>query len=82
MATIEICEQSVSEKRVRIDPLAPLRRVWQRLQCGLEERRVLHQLYQLDPHVLRDIGFDPEAIYRAREGAIGETDGHKYRRLD
>jgi uncharacterized protein YjiS (DUF1127 family) len=54
---------------------------WTRLIRSIEDRRTLHQLYQLDARILRDMGFDPEAIYNAREGAIGERDGHRYRGL-
>lgn len=75
MNTIEISARPVEDAtavRVRFDPLGALAKSWKALAQRIEDRRTLHQLYQLDAHVLRDMGFDPHAIYRAHESAIGD----------
>ena len=55
--------------------------LWRRLQKTLEDRRTLRKLYHLDPHVLRDMGFEPAEIYSAYEGAFGEVHGDRFRGL-
>jgi uncharacterized protein YjiS (DUF1127 family) len=49
-----------------------LANAWKAVVKKIDDRRTLHQLYQLDAHALRDMGFDPDAIYRAHESAIGD----------
>ncbi len=75
MATYDICETDIRSVRVETYPLrlfAPLLRLWTQTRLRMEERRVIHHLYRLDARVLRDMGFDPHAIYAAHEGAISE----------
>ena len=43
------------------------------LLAWFDARRTLHALYQRDRRTLRDMGLNPECIYRAYEGAIGDT---------
>jgi uncharacterized protein YjiS (DUF1127 family) len=62
----------VAAAPVHIGPVGVLAKIWNILARRIEDRRTLHKLYQLDAHILRDMGFDPDAIYRAREGAIGD----------
>ena len=75
MATYDICDTEIrhapTEARTR-RLFAPLLRFWSEIQARNDERRTIHHLYRLDAHTLRDMGFDPHAIYAAREGAIGE----------
>jgi uncharacterized protein YjiS (DUF1127 family) len=75
MATYDVCETQTRAVPAASGPLhfvVPLLEVWATMRERIAERRAIHQLYQLDEHVLRDMGFDPAAIYAAREGAIGE----------
>jgi uncharacterized protein YjiS (DUF1127 family) len=67
--------------RVQFDPLGTLTRAWNALAQKIEERQTLHKLYQLDAHVLRDMGFDPNAIYTAYESAIGDLSAVRRRDL-
>jgi uncharacterized protein YjiS (DUF1127 family) len=82
MATYDVCETNVREVPAATGLLAPLLRVWAHVKDRVEERRIVHQLYRLDAHVLRDMGFDPHAIYAAREGVIGEWKSRKRAGLD
>ena len=82
MATYDVCETNVREVPAATGLLAPLLRFWTHVKDRVEERRIVHQLYRLDAHVLRDMGFDPHAIYAAREGAIGEWKSRKCPGLD
>jgi len=75
MKTIEISAHSADTEehsRAQSDLLGALAKGWRALAQRTEDRRTLHRLYQLDAHVLRDMGFDPDAIYRAHESAIGD----------
>ncbi len=75
MATYDVCETETGVIPAIARPrrlFAPLLQVWADVQARITERRTIHQLYWLDEHVLRDMGFDPRAIYAAREGTIGE----------
>jgi uncharacterized protein YjiS (DUF1127 family) len=76
MTTIEISARPIEKTeavRTRFDLLGAPARVLQALARKIEERRTLHRLYQLDAHLLTDMGFDAEAIYDAYEGGIGST---------
>lgn len=55
---------------------------WKRLQQRIEDRRTLRKLYHLDPHTLRDLGFEPADIYSAYENTFGEVHGDRFRGLD
>lgn len=76
MTSIEILARPIEKTeaaRVRLDLLGAPARLWQALVLRVQERRTLHRLYQLDAHLLTDMGFDAEAIYDAYEGGIGST---------
>jgi uncharacterized protein YjiS (DUF1127 family) len=78
MNTIETSAPSLDSAngvRVRLDPRRAIAGMWNALGQKIQDRRTLHQLYQLDAHVLRDMGFDPDAIYSAHESAIGDMSG-------
>ena len=38
------------------------------------ERRLMARLARLSPHLIRDIGFDPDQVYDAVAGTWGEVD--------
>ena len=77
MTMYNICESGDREFPTPTGLLAPLVRLWTAAKERIEEHRAVHQLYQLDARVLRDMGFDPYAIYEGREGAIGEWKSRK-----
>jgi len=83
MATYDVFEAIAAETPIanekRTGALAAL---WQRLQKRFEDRRTLRKLYHLDPHVLRDMGFEPAEIYSAYEGTFGEVHGDRFRGFD
>lgn len=75
MATYDICDTEIRHVPGAVRPrpfFAPLLRLCTDIRARNEERAVIHHLYRLDEHTLRDMGFDPHAIYAAHEGAIGE----------
>ena len=82
MATYDVCETNVREIPASTGLLATLQRFWAHVKDRIDERRIVHHLYRLDAHVLRDMGFDPHAIYAVREGAIGEWKSRKRIGLD
>jgi len=77
MATYEVCDTNVRDVSAPTSGLAPLLRFLAHVKERVEERRVVHQLDRRDAPVLRDMGFDPHAIYAAREGVIGEWKSRK-----
>lgn len=44
-----------------------------------QDRRALVRISRLDPHIIHDMGFDPEAIYAALDGS---WDGIDLKRLE
>jgi hypothetical protein len=82
MASYYVCETNVREVPAATSLLAPVLRFWAHVKDRIDERRIVHHLYRLDAHVLRDMGFDPHAIYAAREGTIGEWKSRKRAGLD
>jgi hypothetical protein len=44
------------------------------------DRRALVQISRLDPHIIRDMGFDPDAIYAALEGSWDEVEMGRFKR--
>ena len=84
MNTTEISARPIEETeavRVRFDLLGAAGKLWQSLARKVQERRTLHKLYQLDARLLRDMGFDPDAIYETYEGTIGATFGDRLREV-
>jgi uncharacterized protein YjiS (DUF1127 family) len=81
MATIEIHDLPLRRSRGQFHLLATMSRLWAGIRETVADRRTLHELYQLDPHLLRDIGFDPAKVYSAYEGAIGEVRADATREL-
>jgi hypothetical protein len=72
MATYDVCDTEIRPMPAPAGLFAPLLPMWTRIQARIDERRAIHHLYRLDARVLRDMGFDPHAIYAAHEGAISE----------
>lgn len=61
-------------------PFSALARLLPELFRRHAERRTVVQLSRLDPHLLRDMGFDPERIADALEGSWDEVDLARYLR--
>ena len=57
------------------------RRLWTTIVERIVRRRTLRKLYRLDPHILRDMGFDPAEVYGMYEGTFGEVHGDRFRGL-
>ena len=55
--------------------------VWHNFVTRRRERRLLVKLSRLDARQLRDMGFDPAAIYGALEGSWDEVHGDRFRGL-
>ncbi len=49
----------------RRSPFAPFVEVWHAYRRRIEEHRIIVGLSRHDPHVLRDMGFEPDEIYDA-----------------
>lgn len=79
MTAIEFSEQFFRD-RVRYDLLGTLRAGWLAMRRHREERRTMVTLSRLPPHVIRDMGFDPELIYAALDGSWDEVDPQRFRR--
>jgi uncharacterized protein YjiS (DUF1127 family) len=78
---IDVPEIPAKQEPAKADILARLVAAWQAALRKIEQRRTLHKLYQLDDHILADMGFDPEEIRTAHEGRISETDGSRFPRV-
>ncbi|RCS24497.1 DUF1127 domain-containing protein [Phyllobacterium salinisoli] len=66
------------EKRVRYDVLGTLLMGWRAMRRHREERRELVALSRLGPHIIRDMGFDPEEVYMALNGSWDDIDPAKF----
>lgn len=89
MASIDVTHNILNRSGARADasrtrPSAPvgaaLRSLWQSTVRRRLERRTLVKLSRLPPHVVRDMGFDPERIAEALEGSWDEVDLARYLR--
>ena len=69
------------EQPARVDLLDFLRAGWRAWLRRREERRAIVAISRLAPHVIRDIGFEPERIYEALEGSWDEVDPVNFRIL-
>jgi uncharacterized protein YjiS (DUF1127 family) len=73
MATLDVALR-LPEKRVRYDLIGALQVAWRAFVHHRRERRTLVELSRLSPHVIRDMGFDPERVYEALDGSWDEVD--------
>lgn len=78
MQTIAISED-IRKTRIRYDFLGTLLAGWRAMRRHRQERRQLVALSRLGPRLIRDIGFDPEDIYRALDGSWDEVDPADFR---
>lgn len=47
---------------------------WRAFRQHRAERRTLVALSRMGPHMIRDLGFDPEQVYAALDGSWDEVD--------
>lgn len=78
MTAIELSEE-FRQGRARYDILGTLIVGWRAMRRHRKERRLLITLSRLAPHVIRDIGLDPEQVYEALEGSWDEIDPANFR---
>lgn len=64
---------------VRYGFLGALEAGWRAMRRHRQERRALVSLSRQDPRLLRDMGFDPEEVYRALDGSWDEVDPANFR---
>ena len=69
------------EDLTRYDILGALRAGWQAFARRRQERRAIVAISRLAPHVIRDMGFEPEEIYGALNGTWDEVDPVNFRIL-
>jgi uncharacterized protein YjiS (DUF1127 family) len=82
MSTMEMFGAAADERIPTIPGLAQdLRQIWVNFIARRQERRLMARLSRLDPHILRDMGFDPAAVYGALEGTWDEVHGDRFRGL-
>jgi uncharacterized protein YjiS (DUF1127 family) len=72
MATIDVFEATRSESPVHTGFFAQLLEAWQAYVRQIEEHRTIVKLSRLDPHLIRDMGFEPADIYAALDGTWDE----------
>jgi uncharacterized protein YjiS (DUF1127 family) len=63
------------------DLLDALRAGWQTFLNRREERRTIVAISRLGPHLIRDMGLDPERIYEELRGGWDEVDPASFRIL-
>jgi len=77
MTAIEL-SASFRERPIRYDFLGTLIAGWQAMRRHRRERRELVALSRRAPHVIRDMGFDPEEVYAALNGSWDEIDPTRF----
>ncbi len=76
MTTIEMFKAARDEApaaSVETGFLSSLRQVFRTVARRMEERRTIVRLSRYNPHLIRDMGLDPEAIYGALAGTWDEV---------
>jgi uncharacterized protein YjiS (DUF1127 family) len=58
----------------RYDFFGALLAGWHAFRQRRRERRTLVAVSRLDPHMIRDMGFDPDQVYAALDGSWDEID--------
>jgi uncharacterized protein YjiS (DUF1127 family) len=81
MATIDIFEATRRESPVRIGFFARLIAIWQAYIRQVEEHRAIVRLSRLGPHLIRDMGFDPDEIHAALDGTWDEYPRRSFPRV-
>lgn len=72
--TVQVLAADFRERRVRYDYLGTLIAGWQAMREHRQQRRIVVALSRLGPHLIRDIGLDPELVYEVLDGTWDEID--------
>jgi uncharacterized protein YjiS (DUF1127 family) len=77
--TIEVTEYLGERPQPEAELLLPLPPFLRRTLRNWQERRTLVRLSRLSPHLIRDMGFDPDCVYDALEGSWDEIRPGQFR---
>lgn len=69
------------ESPARLDFLGAVHAGWRAFLLGRRQRRDIVAVSRLPPHVIRDMGYDPEQIYYQLKGSWDELDPVTFRML-
>jgi hypothetical protein len=78
MTTIELNHANHSETTERQNLLVVLHDAFRAYVERRKWHRTVVRMSRLQPHLIRDMGFEPEAIYAAVEGGWDEVDVRQY----
>ena len=77
--TFDVTDFAVDRQQPRSGSLPSLRDLWWNVMRRRQERRAIVRLSRLAPHVIRDMGFDPDRIYEALDGSWDEVNPGQFR---
>ena len=75
MTTFDICDSVPRQVPNRSGAFAGLLKAIRVWRDTMEEHRILVELSRRDPHLIRDMGFEPDAVYHAVDGSWDEVRG-------
>lgn len=78
--TPEPWDREACENTTRALVTAP-HTLWQAIAARFARKSLLRKLSRHDPHLLRDMGFDPSEVYGEFEGTLYELHGDCWRRM-
>lgn len=84
MATLDVALKTryeAANARVRYDLLGALQAGWHAFLERRRERRLLVEISRLPPHMILDMGLDPELVYEALDGSWDEVDPSSWQGL-
>lgn len=79
MTTIERTDYAAVRPQPRPGSAVLLPGFWRSFLRRWQERRTLVRLSRLAPHIIRDMGFDPDSIYDEIDGSWDEVNPGKFR---
>ncbi|HEV7278027.1 MAG TPA: hypothetical protein VGN80_17235 [Devosiaceae bacterium] len=77
--TVEISEYLGERPQPQATVRLPLPRFLQNALRDWQERRAMVRISRLSPHLIRDMGFDPDCLYDALDGTWDEICPGRYR---
>ena len=77
--TFDVTDFALDKQQSRSSSFPSLRDLWRNFIRRRQERRAIVKLSRLAPHVIRDMGFDPERIYDALDGSWDEVNPGQFR---
>jgi uncharacterized protein YjiS (DUF1127 family) len=79
MTTLDLFDSIPRPIPARLSLLAALRNALRAWQAEIEDRRALLRIARMDPHLIRDMGFEPAAIYDAVDGTWHDLSDARFR---